>query len=89
MKKAPFTPAEVTSLNQFQSSGVMHEFTCGSGERIAPSHDAQGGALIATLNGWICPYCDYTQDWCHEWMADGSWRKLKDNWCKLKDNLLL
>ena len=22
-------------------------------------------ALVATVNGWICPTCDYTQDWAH------------------------
>lgn len=25
--------------------------------------------LVATINGWICPTCDYTQDWAHEFMA--------------------
>lgn len=75
-KKAPFTPQEVTSLNGYQESRVMHPFTCGSGERCDASHDEQGGLLIATTSGWICPYCTYTQDWCHEWMADGSWRKV-------------
>lgn len=24
--------------------------------------------LVATVNGWICPTCDYTQNWCHEAM---------------------
>jgi hypothetical protein len=22
--------------------------------------------LVATVNGWICPTCDYTQDWAHD-----------------------
>lgn len=78
MKKAPWTPEEVTSLNGYQQSGVMHEFTCGSGGRCDASHDAQGGMLVATKNGWICPYCDYAQNWCHEWMADGTWRKMRE-----------
>lgn len=85
MKKAPFTPGEVTSLNGYQDAGVMHPFTCGSGQRCEPTHDAQGGTLTATIAGWVCPYCDYTQDWAHEWMADGSWRKVgeeRDNWWK-------
>jgi hypothetical protein len=30
--------------------------------------------LVATLGGWICPTCDYTQDWAHAHMANGAWR---------------
>ena len=26
--------------------------------------------LIATENGWICPVCDYTQNWAHNFMAE-------------------
>lgn len=22
--------------------------------------------LVPTINGWICPFCSYTQDWSHE-----------------------
>lgn len=25
--------------------------------------------LIATENGWVCPVCDYKQDWAHSFMA--------------------
>jgi hypothetical protein len=27
------------------------------------------GVLVATPECWVCPYCDYTQDWAHEFMA--------------------
>jgi len=26
--------------------------------------------LIATENGWICPVCDYKQDWAHNFMTE-------------------
>lgn len=48
----------------------MHEFTCGNdhgGERT----------LITTNDGWICPICDYKQDWCHAFMIDN--KVIKDN----------
>ena len=83
--EAPWSPEEVTSINDFQESGVMHPFTCGSGQRTDASHNHQGGTLVATTNGWICPYCSYTQDWCHEFMANGLWREMQrkqDEWTR-------
>ena len=62
-----FQPEEVESLNDFQMSGVMHPFTCGK------SHP-EPRTLLATTRGWVCPVCDYTQDWAHDFMKDGSWR---------------
>jgi hypothetical protein len=26
--------------------------------------------LIATEGGWICPVCDYTQNWAHNFMTE-------------------
>lgn len=70
---APFTPEQVESLNGYQSSGVMHEFTCGVGGH---SH----GRLRATVDGWWCDFqgCDYTQDWAHAFMANGAWHEMQD-----------
>lgn len=69
---APWTPEQVESLNGYQRSGVMHEFTCGVGGH---SH----GALRATPDGWVCDFerCDYRQDWAHPFMADGGWREMQ------------
>jgi hypothetical protein len=78
MKRAPFTVDEVASLNAYQQSGAFHPFTCGSGNRTDTRHLDGEGLLVASTDGWRCPFCDYTQDWCHEWMADWSWRKAKD-----------
>jgi hypothetical protein len=64
--KAPFTPDQVTVLNAYQQAGLMHPFTCSN--HRAPDHGA-GCVLVATVRGWVCPYCDYTQDWAHTFMA--------------------
>jgi len=74
MSENVFTPEEVLSLNEYQNSGVMHPFTCGGGHRT--EHPDGEGLLVATTQGWICPYCEYRQDWAHDWMKNGDWRKL-------------
>jgi hypothetical protein len=55
--QAPFTPEQVAALNRFQQNENGHPFTCANGRDFA------------TPEGWVCPYCDYTQDWAHEFMA--------------------
>lgn len=70
-----FTPEEVSNLNEYQQAGVMHPFTCGSGNRTDEHHLDGEGMLVATEDGWICPYCPYTQSWAHEFMKTGSWKK--------------
>ena len=67
--RAPWTPEQVYNLNKFQENGRMHPFTCGSGNRTEASHSRSDGVLVATINGWICPYCEYKQDWAHEFMG--------------------
>lgn len=62
---APFTDEQVKNLNEFQAAGYIHPYTCGNdhdGDRI----------LIATNAGWICPSCNYTQNYCSSYMADGT-----------------
>ncbi|MHC2418203.1 hypothetical protein ACVMB2_002055 [Sinorhizobium meliloti] len=61
-----FTADEVVNLGKHQTGGQFHPFTCanrGDGNHRAAYGDL--GALIATVRGWICPFCDYTQDWAH------------------------
>ncbi len=61
---APWTAQQVVSLHYYQNSRTVHPFTC-------PNHDDHpfiGGderVLIPTVRGWICRFCDYTQDWAH------------------------
>lgn len=71
-----FSPDQVASLwkRQFgpwetSESGLpimFHPYTCGN--RNDGNHRHFGGdlgMLIPTVNGWICPCCDYKQDWAH------------------------
>lgn len=62
--RAPFTPQQVAHLNEFQQCPRVHPFTCGG----CSNRDG----LVATVDGWICPDCDYMQDWAHDFMADGT-----------------
>jgi len=72
--RAPFTPAQVASLNGYQASASFHGFTCG--DDACPGADGERAALRAQEDGWHCPACPYTQDWAHDSMADGSWQRL-------------
>lgn len=66
----PFTPDEVVALQRWQEDGQVHPFTCGN--RGDGNHPTVGlrdhGVLVPTVRGWICPFCDYTQDWAHDFM---------------------
>ena len=64
---APFSEDQVRSLNEYQKSGVFHEFTCGT--------DNCREILIAEKDGWRCPVCGYRQYWAHPFMADWSWKQ--------------
>lgn len=65
---APWSEIQVKRLNDWQLNENVHPFTCGSGKRRDASHLDGEGVLVATRNGWICPYCPYTQDWAHDFM---------------------
>jgi len=65
MAKEIWTHEQVHNLNEYQVAGVMHPFTCGN------EHPGDK-ELVATVRGWICTGCDYTQDWAHSFMIDGS-----------------
>jgi hypothetical protein len=67
MIKAPFTSDEVVALFKYQA-GPMHPFTCPN-RHDHPEISGDAGVLIPTVRGWICMFCDYTQDWAHEFMV--------------------
>jgi hypothetical protein len=69
-----FTTDEVESLNVYQKSGMFHPFTCG-GDRTDENHLDGEGLLVATEEGWYCPFCEFRQSWAHEFMKDWSWKK--------------
>jgi hypothetical protein len=64
----PWSKDQVAALNRYQREGWMHPFTCGSGNRTDEHHLDGEGKLVATKDGWICPYCPYTQDWAFDFM---------------------
>lgn len=55
--RAPWTPAQIDTLNDWQHSGRVHPYTCGN--------DSSHPPLVAIASGWFCLGCDYTQDWTH------------------------
>jgi hypothetical protein len=66
----PWTEEEVEALNQYQKRGLFHPFTCGRGHNIG-----REAILLATTNGWVCLFCDYTLDWAHRWMLKVGGKK--------------
>jgi hypothetical protein len=64
---APWSEAQVASLNAFQKDGNLHPFTC-----PREHSDDVSAKLIATEAGWLCeaPGCLYTQDWAHPFMVE-------------------
>lgn len=62
--EAPWTNEQVANLNAWQRAGHVHEFTC-------PNHHDGSRVLIATVDGWRCPSCIYTQTWAHRMMMQG------------------
>lgn len=69
--KAPWTTEQVEQLNRYQKGHYMHPYTCG-GEECRQD-------LIATADGWVCPSCEYRQDWAHEVSADQNVMNAIDN----------
>lgn len=79
MKTVFFTKEQVAALEEYQRGegrwgkpfARMHPFTCGNrgdGNHVANAVDL--GALVPTVRGWICPFCDYRQDWAHDFMCE-------------------
>lgn len=69
-----FTPEQVQILNENQvhvGDLLIHPFTCiNRGDaRHAPVNSITD-VLIATTAGWVCPFCDYTQNWAHAAMLE-------------------
>lgn len=68
--KYEFNKDQIDSLNDYQKSGNFHPFTC---KNHGDENHGKNDYLVATASGWICPYCEYKQDWAHSFMADYSW----------------
>ena len=71
MAETIFTPDQVVNLDRFQRAGQYHPFTCANrGDGNHRDNGVDLGALVPTVRGWICPYCDYTQKWAHGFMSE-------------------
>lgn len=72
VSKSVFSPDEVVALAANQTGGQIHPFTCPNrGDGIHRTMLGDLGALVPTTRGWICPFCDYTQGWAHDFMKRG------------------
>ena len=67
---APWTKEQVAELQRHQNLGIFHPYTCGTKGCKTKDEYHGNSILIPTEYGWICPNCDYTQDWAHASMAD-------------------
>lgn len=67
---APFTLRQVEALNRYQQSGAFHPFTCRNRGDGRHRTTIDLGVLEATRAGWVCPDCEYRQNWAHDFMAD-------------------
>jgi len=71
IKKPLWTEDQVNALNQYQKAGQFHPFTCNNrNDGNHPDEPKYGdhSVLRAGPNGWYCEYCDYTQNWAHDFM---------------------
>lgn len=64
----PFTFEQVLALGRWQNAPNVHPFTCGKRDDH-PELNGDKGVLVPTVDGWICQFCDYRQDWAHDFMA--------------------
>lgn len=71
----PWNEAQVSRLNEYQASAGMHPFTCPNRDmgHPWPFQDRDRGILLATRDGWVCAFCDYTQKWAWPWMTSEHW----------------
>lgn len=65
--KPIWTPEQVSNLHAWQHADHVHPFTCPH-RSDHPAVNGDKGILIPTVCGWICQFCDYTQDWAHSSM---------------------
>ena len=70
---APWTDDQVMRLNRWQDSDWVHPYACPN-----RNNHPQNSKLKATVDGWVCPYCGYTQNWAHKESLDpptrGCWK---------------
>lgn len=66
--QAPWTDRQVAALQAWQTAPGAHPFfKC---QRAVRDDHINETPLVATPAGWVCPRCDYTQDWAHDFMFE-------------------
>ena len=78
---APFSPAQIESLNAYQESEYVHPYTCRSPECPAASWAGEEDWLpmAADADGLHCTGgCRRVQAWAYAWTADWSWREMEN-----------
>lgn len=66
--KAPWSSEVIQNPAQIQSGERYgHPYNCiNRGDRKHRDNGNDRGCLVPTSQEWICPDCEYTQDWAHE-----------------------
>lgn len=65
---APFDERQLASLRGYQSAFYVHPFTC------------CGIPQVPEADGMHCHQCGTVQDWVHNFMADGSYKRMEPTW---------
>lgn len=68
---AQWTDDEVVNVWDYQDQEPFHPLTCGGSG--GPCH---GVKMNVDHQGLRCPQCKRLQDWCHDFIRDGSWRRI-------------
>lgn len=63
-------PAHRYALNRYHLLGQGHPFTCANRDGHVAIGGIDAGLLVATNEGWVCPCCEYRQDWAWAFMAE-------------------
>ena len=59
----PWPPGIVAHLTREQQRDDRHPYTCPNGSDANHRGVRRDlGVLVPTVRGWICQYCDYTQE---------------------------
>lgn len=71
-----WTEDQCAKLNEWQSAGHVHPFTCEKNDSWHHDEDGDRLTLEATPQGWLCRSCGYRQFWAHDFMFNGPPEKL-------------
>lgn len=68
----PFSNEQVENINNYQTKGSYHPFTCCGDNGCDRNKQENHGILIAKNEGLICPCGKYKQDWVHSFMSKNN-----------------